>query len=631
MSDPTTAPNSDAAPTRGVEPTRGAVQEPSTDPGASEGPGPVPAPGTDSRPGRPQPAGVARGAGPPAHADPAYGTPDERSAGTLRLLLEAGTGAPVRMLAAPAGLDVPVRGTVIHDPGDPLPAAPAALLLLVGADVADPRTYAVLRRAAEQGFAAVVVKSRGQDPARLLEEAGRHGIAVLEAGAAMPWRYVDASLSCALAAYGVGDAAATAPAGGEELFALADTLAALAGGSVAIEDLDQHVVAYSKIPGQRIDALRERGILDRRVPDMPEQRELYRQVLAAQGLIRFPAMGEELARAAVAVRAGALPLGTLWAIEPEGGLSGEAESALLDGARLAAPHLLRALNAPETERRLRQDTLRAVLEGYGPPPDEAVARLGLRPGAELALLAFAPSPASSPVPGPARRPGPGRGSEQRPGGALVPHLESALVRFCAAHRSDATVAATARAVYVLLPAPGTGEGRRFADAALAAARSAVGETVRAAVTRPYRDLLRPAALRREADDVLRATARAGGSGASATAEDVRHRILLDHLGDELERDPWLRLPGLAALLACDEEQGTEYAATVTAWLDAVGDIAAAAKRLKVHPNTLRYRLRRTRELFHLDLDDPDVRLAAWLELRGTGPAPAPVTRPARRP
>ncbi|WP_369016009.1 hypothetical protein [Streptomyces sp. DSM 40907] len=119
------------------------------------------------------------------------------------------------------------------------------------------------------------------------------------------------------------------------------------GGSVAIEDLDQNVVAYSKVAGVRIDPVRKWGILHRRVPDVPEQRRQYRQVLAADGAVRFPAMGEELPRAAVAIRAGALPLGTLWAIEPEEGSGADAERQLLDAARFAAPHLLRALNLPE--------------------------------------------------------------------------------------------------------------------------------------------------------------------------------------------------------------------------------------------------------------------------------------------
>ncbi|MFB6851610.1 PucR family transcriptional regulator [Streptomyces sp. NPDC056341] len=517
--------------------------------------------------------------------------PDGRAAGSLRFLV--GSAGPLRVLTAPGGLDVSVRGTVIHDPGDPLPAAPSALLLLVGADVADPRTGTVLRRAAAEGYAGVVVKCRGQEADRLTAEAERCSLAVLAAGDAVPWRYVDAEIGCALAAYGVGDLSPSAPAGSEELFSLADAVAAVVGGSVAVEDLDQHVVAYSNVPGQRIDSLRERGILERRVPDDPGQRQQYRDVLAADGVVRFPRARDELARAAVAVRAGTLPLGTLWAIEPEGGLSEQAESALRDAARLAAPHLLRALNATEAEQRMRRDTLRALLEGYGPPADEAAARLGLGQGEKVCLAAFAPDE----------------------GGALIAHLESSLVRYCAAHLPSATVTASARAVYVLVTSLSPAAARRFADGALGTVRAALGTPVRAVVTRAYPDLLRAGALRREADDILRATDGDGGGAPAATAEDVRHVVLLNRLADELRREPWLRLPGVAALLAHDAEQGTDYAATVTAWLDATGDVASAAAGLRVHPNTLRYRLRRVRELFGLDLDDREVRLAAWLELR----------------
>ncbi|UUN30621.1 CdaR family transcriptional regulator [Streptomyces sp. FIT100] len=540
---------------------------------------------------------------------------------TLRALADATGAAPVRVLTAPAGLDVPVSGTVIHDPQEPLPPSAGAVLLLVGAGIDDDRALDVLRRAAEQGFAAVVVKRRGHDPARFVAEARAAGIAVLTADDALPWRDVDAGVSCVLAAYGNGMTTGSAPAGGEELFALADAVAAVVGGSVAIEDLDRNVVAYSKDPGLRIDAVREQGILHRRVPDIPEQLRQYRQVLAASGVVRFPVMGEELARAAVAIRAGALPLGTLWAIEPDGGLSAEAQKSLLDAARFAAPHLLRALNLPEAERRMRRDTLRAVLHRSGPPADEAADLLGLRPGVEFSLAAFT-------LPG-GRHSAPDTVSATADS-ALLTHLESVLTRHCAAHRTAATVAAAANAAYVLLPATGQAAGCRFAEVALAAVRRAVGEGVRAAVTRPYADLGRSATMRREADGILRATAQDGPGLPPATTADVRHLILLDRLGDELERDPWLRLSEIDELLGHDRDQGTDYATTAVAWIDAVGDIASAAARLKVHPNTLRHRLRRIRELFRVDLDDPDVRLAVWLELRRAA-ASAPTPRHAAGP
>jgi DNA-binding PucR family transcriptional regulator len=69
------------------------------------------------------------------------------------------------------------------------------------------------------------------------------------------------------------------------------------------------------------------------------------------------------------------------------------------------------------------------------------------------------------------------------------------------------------------------------------------------------------------------------------------------------------------MLRHDQEQGTPYAESVLAYLAANADVPAAAASVQVHPNTFRYRLRRLRELFDLDLEDPDVRLVVWLQLR----------------
>jgi DNA-binding PucR family transcriptional regulator len=54
---------------------------------------------------------------------------------------------------------------------------------------------------------------------------------------------------------------------------------------------------------------------------------------------------------------------------------------------------------------------------------------------------------------------------------------------------------------------------------------------------------------------------------------------------------------------------------VLAYLDAFGDVRSAAKLLHVHPNTLRYRVRRAAEVTGIDLDDPLQRLFAQLQLR----------------
>lgn len=72
------------------------------------------------------------------------------------------------------------------------------------------------------------------------------------------------------------------------------------------------------------------------------------------------------------------------------------------------------------------------------------------------------------------------------------------------------------------------------------------------------------------------------------------------------------------LVRDDLASGGELVRTLAAYLDASGDVARAAARLMVHPNTLRYRLRRVRERFDVDLDDPDTRLLITLAVRLTG-------------
>jgi DNA-binding PucR family transcriptional regulator len=122
-------------------------------------------------------------------------------------------------------------------------------------------------------------------------------------------------------------------------------------------------------------------------------------------------------------------------------------------------------------------------------------------------------------------------------------------------------------------------------------------------------------MRKEVDDILRAITQQSDLPAIAKLVDVHSQVLLSHVSDELERHPRLRHPGVMAMVAHDSDHKTDYASSVAAWLDAVGDIAAASERLHVHPNTLRYRLRRMGELFGITLDDPNERLSVWLQLR----------------
>jgi purine catabolism regulator len=74
---------------------------------------------------------------------------------------------------------------------------------------------------------------------------------------------------------------------------------------------------------------------------------------------------------------------------------------------------------------------------------------------------------------------------------------------------------------------------------------------------------------------------------------------------------------LGPLIEHDQARGGELVETLKAYLEA-GEQQAAAKRLGIHPNTLRYRLDRVREISGVELEDPETRLNLAVALRVQG-------------
>jgi DNA-binding PucR family transcriptional regulator len=120
-----------------------------------------------------------------------------------------------------------------------------------------------------------------------------------------------------------------------------------------------------------------------------------------------------------------------------------------------------------------------------------------------------------------------------------------------------------------------------------------------------------AASRGEADRVLDAM---GADDDVAVFGDLRAEVLLNQTLGLLEASPDLRDPAVARLVEYDRAHDADLVGSVLAWLDAMGDVRAAAERLTVHPNTLRYRLRRATAIGGLALGDPRSRLMHHLQL-----------------
>lgn len=97
--------------------------------------------------------------------------------------------------------------------------------------------------------------------------------------------------------------------------------------------------------------------------------------------------------------------------------------------------------------------------------------------------------------------------------------------------------------------------------------------------------------------------------------DVQISAVLLELGSAMAAERRVPSGPVTRLAAYDRRHKSQLVETLRAWLEAFGDVTVAAAATQVHANTFRYRLRRVGEIGGLDLDDPDARFAAMLELR----------------
>jgi hypothetical protein len=133
----------------------------------------------------------------------------------------------------------------------------------------------------------------------------------------------------------------------------------------------------------------------------------------------------------------------------------------------------------------------------------------------------------------------------------------------------------------------------------------------------------PADLRGAFADVSDATCLGSIDGPASGESCIHHveqhwaDILLLRLQRRLRDDAPAANP-VVRLMAYDRRHGSDLCHTVTAWLRNERNVAVTAAEVCVHPNTLRYRLRRAGEISGVRFDDGRQRLAFELILTATG-------------
>jgi DNA-binding PucR family transcriptional regulator len=514
-----------------------------------------------------------------------------------------------------------IGGIVIYDPVDEPVLPRRAIVLGVGLDGQrrPDEVAALLEWLGVHECAALILRAPVPADGMIAAAAERARVAVLALTRGASWTQLAAMLRSLLAEGDVGvDAGETLgglPSG--DLFALANAVAALLDAPVTIEDRSSRVLAFSGRQDEA-DPSRVETILGRQVP------ERYARILTERGVFRELYRTDEpvyvepfrtdtgeftLPRIAVSVRAGDEVLGSIW-VAVHDAVSDERKHALKDAAKLVALHMLRVRAGADVERRLRADLVGTALEGEG-GAHEALNRLGLA-GQSVVVLALA-----IPSPGPEQASidvDTSRATElQRLSDALAMHLSAVHPRCAAALVGDVG--------YGLVPVVGD-----HADGAQRAVRIAeefldrIGDRVQAVigVSHVVDDTVGTVGIahaRASADRALRVLRSGSRKHRVATLADVHVESLVLELRDLVIARGDEPTGPVARLFTYDAQHHTNLVETLRAWLDAFGDIGAAAASVYVHPNTFRYRLRRLAEVGGLDLTDPDARFAAMLQLR----------------
>ncbi|WP_020657524.1 PucR family transcriptional regulator [Amycolatopsis benzoatilytica] len=503
---------------------------------------------------------------------------------TLDRLVNVLGGYGARLCCCPVARETALRDVVMGDPADPRGLRGDVYLAVGVGSVLEAVERAIAARAS-----VVLVRGAtapGPDENGRAEE-GR--VAVLLVDPDVSWGQL-AGVVYGLVLEGRETESGRGPT---DLFALADSLADALGSAVTIEDQLSRVLAYSSRQ-EGADRVRLETILGRRVPD--PVRELFER----RGVFAHLAQSDEplfveadsalglTGRMVVAVRAGRETLGSIW-VECEQPLPDARRTVLHDSSRTVGLHLLRSRASADLERQVESDLVIRLLEGT---PDAAavLSRLGLPPGRfrVIALQAHI--------------------ADERHA-ALLLAFERATTGFGWSRPGRSTL--FSNTVYTVLPGEDVATARAWIDGIRDALPAQA--TVAAGIGAPASTAELPAS-RRESDECLALHDTRSKPGETVAYDESWDDILILRLRAAAAAG---RVPArgpIADLARHDTAHATEYVATLRAWLETQGDLTEAAERLGVHPNTIRYRLRKMAEVTPLRLDLPAKRLAMIIEL-----------------
>lgn len=507
---------------------------------------------------------------------------------------------------ASASLDRPVSDVLLYDPLDEQAIVRNAILLITGVSCDSVDFDRLLARAARGEAAAVIVKARGTLLSDLRAASDDHGMPVIVVRDDADWTRLAAMARTAIAG------AATDTLCGVRLgdmFAFANAVATMTNGATSIVDPTGHIVGYSTIPGQPIDALRRETTLTLHERTLPALDADYQVVYASNTAVFVEPHSDEGSRLAIAVRAGGELLASIWVIDPGEDGRRDALAALNRLAPLAGLHMLHARSAADFTERRNADLIRTLIDDARHAPF-AAAQLGFGPEYKDGFAVAAVTVA-----------------HPRPGSVDAVREQQRLRQLvsvtCNLQFHSAFNALLDSVVYAILPCSGgsyRAGHRRLIHDIVGYSSTISAHPILAGVGGVAADFNELARSRTEAMHTISYLLQrlqlkpTDPRTLAGLHEDHAIELNLLQVGDYIAEHDLGRFDAVETLRRFDAEHQTDFLTTLHAYLDANGNIAATAQRLHVHGNTIRYRLARLDEEFNIDLSDPATRLWLWLRL-----------------
>lgn len=515
------------------------------------------------------------------------------------------------LVHAPETLSHSYTGVVLAE--HPLPAAAAGAVLLGSGVRGESELADLIGAAVQAGAAAIVTRAPIAPSPAAMRTAEAGELCILQASEEIDWLRLASYLGEAPRGdrYGVdrfGESQVMS-----DLFDLANSLSEVFGGPVTIENTEHRILAFSADQASG-DEARKHSVLGHRVPDE------YTEILQRSGVLRevetseSPVFVDEIGpgiwpRVVMRIRAGNELLGSIWVISRERPTDPQ-NQALTEAAGIASIALFRQRASSDAARRLRTSEVLDLLGG-GVGAREAAERLGYG-DAQISVFAATHTDAPGAIEAQQLTLGDRAAYMQRLAGALGLYLHQV--------NPLSVVAPIGGTVYGVLPhmhgqltdAYARSLAETFSE------RFRHGRDVVVGLGGPVEFVTDLQLARASADRALRVLVhhyRDRDSLRIATEPDVQVESLLLRMSDQLVADGATLMRPLQLLRDHDKDHATAYLVTLSAWLEAFGDAALAAKRAHVHVNTLRYRLRKLTEIAHLRLGDADERFALMLQLR----------------